>query len=69
MSSDLKRYLDRLANGPLLDPVVVVKHIYVHAEEGHELDRANLLKRRTMVAAAAKRAKPLVVPKKRRHKI
>ena len=46
MSTDLKRYLDSLANGPMLDPVVPVKAIYLHAEEGHAVDEAALLKKR-----------------------
>lgn len=66
--SALKRYLDSLANGPLLDPVVAVRSLYLHAEEGHAVDKAALLKKRTTVEAACKRAKPLVVPKRRRHK-
>ena len=65
--SALKRYLDSLANGPLLDPVVAVRSLYLHAEEGHAVDKAALLKKRTTVEAA-QRAKPLVVPKRRRHK-
>ena len=68
MSTDLKRYLDSLANGPMLDPVVPVKAIYLHAEEGHAVDKAALLKKRRVIKEAHQRAKPLVVPKRRRHK-
>lgn len=68
MSTDLKRYLDSLANGPMLDPVVPVKAIYLHAEEGHAVDEAALLKKRRAIKEAHQRAKPLVVPKRRRHK-
>ena len=68
MPTDLKRYLDSLANVPMLDPVVPVKAIYLHAEEGHAVDEAALLKKRRAIKEAHQRAKPLVVPKRRRHK-
>lgn len=67
--SELKRYLDSLANGPLLDPVVAVRRLYLHAEEGHAVDKAALLKKRTAVEAACKRAKPLGVKRRKGHKI
>ena len=68
MPTDLKRYLDSLANGPMLDPVVPVKAIYLHAEEGHAVDKDALLKKRRAIKEAHQRVKPLVVPKRRRHK-
>lgn len=69
--SDIKRYLDRLANGPLLDSVVSPGRYVQPSEppEGEpELDGAALSKRRTLVRDAAMRAAPLKVKRKTRGK-
>jgi len=66
--SELKRYLDRLANGPLLDSVVSPGRYVQPSEppEGEpELDGAALTKRRILVRDAAMRAAPLKVRKAR----
>lgn len=67
MSSELKRYLDHLANGPLLDPVVPVKHLYLYAEEGKAVDESELVKRRIGITARHRRYKPLVVRRARKY--
>lgn len=68
MPSDLKRYLDDLANGPLLDPVTKPgPFLYLFAQDDSAVS-ANLSKKRKTIHEAAQRAKPLVVPRKRRHK-
>lgn len=68
MPSALKQYLDGLANGPLLDPVVPVKHISLYAEEGREVAKELLTKRRKEIAAACAKTKPLVVRRRKKHK-
>ena len=69
--SELKRYLDTLANGPLLDPVVSTGR-YVQPSEPPEgepvMNSEGLVKRRILIREANQRAKPLVVPKRKSHK-
>ena len=67
--SALKRYLDSLANGPLLDAVTQAPiRPDPDGDERAVIDEAALLKKRRAIKEAYQRAKPLVVPKRRRHK-
>ena len=73
MSTKLKRYLDSLANGPMLDPVTkpgpFLKGVGFMALGGDEAALTpELVKRRKAIKERHQRAKPLVVPKRRRHK-
>lgn len=65
--SDLRRYLERLANGPILDPVMSATRVcQLHAAEGSELATGELTKRRTAFHQRYMNAKPLVVRKARK---
>lgn len=64
--SELKRYLDRLANGRLLDSVTSAgRHLRLHAEEGSEVDGAALAKRRIAIRDSYLKAAPLKVRRTR----
>ncbi len=68
MPNDLKRYLDSLANGPLLDAVTQAPIRPDPDGDERAVIGEQLAKRRGVIHKAAQRAKPLVVPKRRRHK-
>lgn len=73
--SELKRYLDGLANGPILDPVTkpgpYLKGVGFDAILHGETPACTpeLTKKRTAIRAAQLNAKPLVVKRRKGHKI
>jgi hypothetical protein len=65
--SDLKRYLDGLANGPLLDSVTQAPVRFPDAV-GPAVIREQLGKRRARITRSERNRKPLVVKRPKRHK-
>lgn len=72
MPSELKRYLDRLANGPLLDPVTkagpFLKGVgFLPDAPGADIT-GGLVRRRVEIKERCAKAKPLVVRRRKKHK-
>lgn len=74
MPSELKRYLDGLANGPMLDPVTKPGPYLKGAGFDAILNGAapacteELVKRRKAIIERCAKAKPLVVRRSHKHK-
>lgn len=65
--SELRLYLERLANGPLLDPVMnATDHCYLFAEDGSVLNGVEVEKRRKAIHQRNMNARPLVVRRGRK---